>query len=78
MPHAGVAKAAAAAADPSYEREREGWGATLVLSRAFTTWYRAQPVPLPFLLEQCALYVRADSPEIAGLDRWREPRVERP
>lgn len=76
--HAHVARAAAEATRPSYDREREGWGSTLVLSRSFTEWYRDQPVPLPYLLERCALYVRADSPEAARLSGWREPRVEWP
>ena len=76
--HEYVALAETAAADPAYEREREGWGAKLVLSRAFQEHYRGQPVPVPFLLERSALYVRSDSPERAALGRWREPRVEWP
>jgi len=60
---------------PGYEKRREGWGGALVLSPTFTAQYRDHPVPVPFLLSRNALYVRADSPEIAGLGAWREPEV---
>jgi hypothetical protein len=74
-PHVYVEQAARAAADPAYEPEREGYGAALVRSHAFTRHYLAQPVPLPYLLRHSALYVRADSPEAGRLASWREPRI---
>lgn len=76
--HAYAAEAARAAADPAYERAREGYGGALVLSSTFIALYRDHPVPVPFLLARNALYIRADSPEIAGLAGWREPKVALP
>jgi hypothetical protein len=72
------ARAETQAAAPAYEKRREGWGGALVLSPVFKTRYRDHPVPVPFLLSRNALYVRADSPELARLAAWREPEVVLP
>jgi hypothetical protein len=49
----------------------------LFTSRIFTDEYRAQPIPLPYLLERGAVYVRRSSPEAQSLDRWRMPAIGR-
>jgi hypothetical protein len=49
----------------------------LFTSRVFTDEYRAQPIPLPYLLERGAVYVRRSSPEAQSLDRWRMPAIGR-
>lgn len=48
----------------------------LVRNDIFRRDYYPQPVPLPYLLANHALYVRGDSAEAARLADWREPVVQ--
>ena len=43
----------------------------LVSSRLFIEDYRGQPVPVNYLLENGAVYVRRTSPEASTRDLWR-------
>ena len=45
----------------------------LLTNRLFIDRYLPHTVPLPYLLEWNALYVRDDSPELAGIGNWRQP-----
>jgi hypothetical protein len=61
------------------ERSAAGPGGTfpalvaLARDAGFLRDYRPYPVPLQFLSERSAVYVRADSAERARLSAWREP-----
>jgi hypothetical protein len=52
-----------------------GFADALLTNRVFIARYLPHPVPLPYLLEWNGLYVREDSPEVAGIGNWRQPAL---
>jgi hypothetical protein len=74
-PHRLVTDAAAVA---RAARGGEAYIAAIVGSRAFRRAYLPHPVPVPYLLAHNAVYVRADSPELARLGGWRAPLLGDP
>jgi hypothetical protein len=54
----------------------DSWGFALLANPTFVARYRAQPVPVPYLDQHNAVFVRDDSPERQRLANWREPKVD--
>jgi hypothetical protein len=48
----------------------------LLTNASFVRRYLPHPIPIPYLLKWNALFVRDDSPEIAGMGRWPVPVLE--
>jgi len=52
------------------------WDLALVRNRTFAERYMPYPVPVPYLLESNAVYVRDDSSERAGIAGWHAPAID--
>ncbi|MGD8375327.1 MAG: hypothetical protein PVF68_04235 [Acidobacteriota bacterium] len=59
------------------EEVRLPYLAALARNPAFADHYLPHPVPVPYLRERNAVYVRDGSPELVGAPDWRQPRIDR-
>jgi hypothetical protein len=73
-----VSLAEADVTDVMHEPARDSWDTLLVMSPSFQRHYRKNGVPVRYLVNHSALFVRSDSPEMARLDTWRDPVVIEP
>jgi hypothetical protein len=54
------------------------YGAALLMNPTFLGEYREHPVPVAYLMEQNAVFVHAQSPELARFGEWSTPVVRYP
>jgi hypothetical protein len=58
-------------------KDAAGYWAALAHTATFRDEYLPFPVPVEFLMDTCAVYVRGGSPEKDRIASWREPRLGR-
>lgn len=64
-----------AAAETLASGDLNSYGFALLRNATFVARYRSNPIPVPYLSQHNALFVRDDSPELAHVRDWREPRI---
>lgn len=58
------------------QAEEVGFADALLTNHVFVSRYLPHTIPVPYLLEWNALYVRDDSPELAHVGEWRQPVLQ--